>query len=86
MAPRAVYVASADQDLWADPRGEFLSLVHASPVYQLFGFAPIQPDEMPPLDTPLARGPRGYHIRSGGHKLTEYDWQRYLDFADKLWK
>src|SRR5690606_20817794 len=37
MAPRAVYVASADEDLWADPRGEFLSLAHASPVFALWG-------------------------------------------------
>ena len=31
VAPRLLYVASADADLWSDPRGEFLSLAHASP-------------------------------------------------------
>lgn len=84
MAPRAVYVASADEDLWTDPRGEFLSLVHASPVFALWGHEPIRPDGMPPLDTPRQWGPRGYHIRGGGHNLTPYDWQRYMDFADKV--
>jgi len=85
VAPRAVYIASADEDLWADPRGEFLSLSHASPVYALWGHKPIAPSEMPPLDHPLISGPRGYHVRSGRHNLTAADWNRYMDFADTLW-
>ncbi len=86
MAPRALYVASADEDLWADPRGEFLSLAHASPVFALWGDPPIHPDDMPPLDRPLVAGRRGYHVRTGTHNLTLYDWQRFLDFADTLWR
>jgi len=86
IAPRALYVASADEDLWADPRGEFLSLVESSPVYALFGDAPIAPDAMPPLETPLIVGRRGYHVRRGEHDLTPYDWDRFADFADRVWK
>lgn len=86
LAPRAVYVASADADLWADPKGEFQSLAHASPVYALYGHELISPEAMPPLDTPAVSGPRGYHIRSGGHNLTAYDWQHYMDLADQVFK
>ncbi len=86
MAPRAVYVASADEDLWADPRGEFLSLVHSSPVFALWNELPIRPEDMPPLDRPLVSGRRGYHVRTGGHNLTAFDWERYMDFADTLWR
>jgi hypothetical protein len=86
IAPRAVYVASADEDLWADPRGEFLSLAHAGPVYGLYGLPTIAPDEMPPLGQPLAHGKMGYHIRRGEHELTMEDWKPLLGFADRLWK
>ena len=85
IAPRGLYVASADADFWADQRGEFLSLAHAAPVYGLFGHPGVKPDEMPPLDSPLVRGRIGYHIRRGGHDLTPYDWERFMDFADALW-
>ncbi len=82
-APRPVYVASADKDLWADPRGEFLSARAASRVYELFGDKGFGGQEMPGLDSPVQIGRVGYHVRTGGHDLTEYDWQRYMDFADK---
>ncbi|HEU4455563.1 MAG TPA: hypothetical protein VFR81_21040 [Longimicrobium sp.] len=86
MAPRAVYVASADEDLWADPRGEFLSLVNASPVFALWGNAVVRPDQMPPLEQPAHFGRLGYHVRRGTHNLTTYDWMRFLDFAETLWR
>jgi hypothetical protein len=86
MAPRALYVASADEDLWADPRGEFLSLAATSPVFALWKDAPIAGADMPPTDNPLISGRRGYHVRTGGHNLTPYDWERFGDLADRLWR
>ena len=84
-APRAIYVASADEDLWSDPRGEFLAQVHASPVFALWSDPPIRIDQMPPLDQPLIVGRRGYHVRRGTHNLLPYDWARFADLADTVW-
>jgi hypothetical protein len=86
IAPRAVYVASASDDLWSDPRGEFLSQAYASPVFSLWGDPPIRRSAMPPLDHPIVVGRRGYHVRTGGHDLTPYDWARFADFADRVWR
>ncbi len=82
IAPRPLYVASAVDDNWADQRGEFLSCVEASPVYELLGLQGLPVTKMPPVHQPM-HGTIGYHIRSGGHDIILYDWLQYLDFADK---
>ena len=82
VAPRPLYVASAVEDRWSDPRGEFLSAKYAAPVYQLLGAGGLPADEMPPLDQPVMDA-IAYHIRSGGHDVTPFDWDRYIDFAER---
>ncbi len=82
VAPRALYVASAEQDQWCDPKGEFLSAYHAGEVYHLYGYQGLDTTEQPGLHQPIMHRV-GYHIRAGIHDVTCYDWSRYLDFCDR---
>jgi len=86
IAPRAVYVTSASEDLWADPRGSYLSLYHSLPVFQLYDMNSTLSDKMPPLNRPVIAGRLAYHIRDGAHNMLLKDWNWFMDFGDKILK
>ncbi|MBO0950840.1 glucuronyl esterase domain-containing protein [Fibrella forsythiae] len=82
LAPRPVYIASAEQDKGADPIGEFESAKAASAVYRLFGREGLPTTTVPPLNTSV-QGTIGYHMRTGEHDVTSLDWRYFFQFLDK---
>jgi len=82
IAPRPVYATNASEDLWADPKGTFLSLKNAEDVYSLYGLKSKLPEVPPGLNTPVIESPLAYHNREGKHDMTVYDWKQFIRFAD----
>jgi hypothetical protein len=72
VAPRPVYVQTAVEDLWADPRGQLLACQKAAAVYRWLKGGEAGSSERV-----------GYHCRPGGHDLLIADWWRFLDFVDR---
>ena len=82
-APRLLHVASASEDLWADPRGEFSSTKAASPIFEQLGVGGLKIKEFPaPGEASI--GHVSYHLREGKHDLTAWDWEQYLKSAKLL--
>jgi hypothetical protein len=85
IAPRPVYVASALGDSNSNPEAEFWGAKGADPVYRLLGTDGLPAMAWPAVNTPVV-GRIAYHVRPGGHNVTDYDWTQYLSFADKYLK
>ena len=83
VAPRLLCVASASNDDWAGPEGEFEACRLASPAWEAHGLKGLVADAFPPPEKPLQEGSISYHLRTGGHGLEPYDWTCYLDFATR---
>jgi len=98
IAPRPVYLATAEDDIVADPKGELLSLLNADAVYRLLGTdgtgnvigkytlqkkgAMIYDTKMPPVNQSIGAN-IGFHLRSGGHDITRFDWEQFIQFANR---
>lgn len=81
IAPRKLYVASAEKDIWADPKSEFLSCIAASEVYKLYGLSGlVHNNEYLTAPDCLHDGEIGYHIRKGLHYFSRTDWLYYLKY------
>lgn len=81
IAPRPVYIASAEGDKGSDPAGEFASALEADKVYRFLKTKGLPVKEMPGLNQPVM-GQIGYHIREGGHDVTSFDWKQFLIFSN----
>jgi len=81
IAPRPVYIASAEGDKGSDPAGEFATALEANKVYLFLKKEGLPVKEMPGLNQPVM-GQIGYHIREGGHDVTSFDWKQFLIFSN----
>ncbi len=81
IAPRPLYIASAIQDENADPQGEFLGALAVTRVYRFLGSPGLPASVWPGVNQPLL-GPVSYHVRSGVHSVTDFDWEQYLRFCN----
>ncbi|MBO0813104.1 MAG: acetylxylan esterase [Microlunatus sp.] len=97
-APRLTHVGSALLDAGADPAGEFLSTLYASPIFELYGHQGTRPagaDQavvdrwsqqhaaiLPPPDQTIG-GRLSYHLRDGEHDMLAEDWRHLLTVTDQ---
>jgi hypothetical protein len=82
IAPRPLYVGSALADPFSDYLGEFLAAKAVTPVYALYGEEGLPEMTKPPMEKSIGNSV-AYHLRPGGHDVTAFDWEQYLDFADR---
>jgi hypothetical protein len=82
MAPRGVYVASAAEDFWADPKGQYVSLLEAQAAYNLYDIKLNFPKEMPEVNKQVIQSHAGFHNREGKHNMNLFDWQQFIKFAN----
>ena len=85
IAPRKLYVTSATEDEWADPRSEYACCLAVSPVWKMLGETGlVGPDDaLPAPDEPLHEGGVGYHLRTGEHFFSRTDWLHIMAYREK---
>ncbi|MBQ2738358.1 MAG: hypothetical protein IJF38_06675 [Clostridia bacterium] len=83
IAPRHIAVASAEEDIWADPENQFLSLSLVNSVYGLYGMKGlVHGEDIPEAHCVLSEGDSSFHTRHGLHYFSREDWNIFMDFID----
>lgn len=84
LAPRALYVSSAQEDEWADPTSEYLCCAAASDAWKLLRAPSLNaPDALPQINAPLHEGGVAYHMRTGSHYHNRTDWLWQMAYREK---
>ena len=85
IAPRYLYIGTAEEDYCVDYTSGFLSALAASEAWTALGQKGlVTPDRIPvPGETVLLDGRIGFHVRHKGHYLSREDWGHFLDFLDR---
>ena len=86
IAPRYVYITDSIEDEWTDPDAELLAARLASEAYELYGLNGLVAPEKPVLDEVYQDGHIAFHVKSGDHSITEFDWEKVLDYFEKITK
>lgn len=84
IAPRHIYIASAEADSWADPYSEMLTCVATDECYKKYGKKGfVCPDRLPCADDEFHDGCIGYHLRKGLHYFSREDWNRVMKYIKR---
>ena len=87
-APRPLFVGTGTAeagDAWVDPKGTFMAVVAASPVYDLLGAKGLDTDQYPGPGVSLTDGDLAFRQHHGGHTNWP-NWPYFLDFAARYFE
>ena len=82
VAPRLLAIGEGSVDFHSGTKGHFYSALLASPAWELYGRQGLTSDIFPEPGGAIQGGDVSFHLRPGGHALTPFDWDRYMDFGD----
>jgi len=84
IAPRYVYIASAEKDDGADPVSEMLTCAAISPMYEKYGKKGfVCENRLAEVGEVFHEGCVGYHLRKGTHYFGREDWLKVIKFIEK---
>lgn len=86
IAPRKVYISSAEIDAFNDAKGTWNALLLSRDAFRLYGLKVIPDVEEPHAGGHVFTESMAYHMRAGKHGITPLDWMLYFDYMDQYLK
>ncbi|MBE6935791.1 MAG: hypothetical protein E7458_04745 [Ruminococcaceae bacterium] len=85
IAPRRLYVSSAEEDRWTGPDSQYRACVETAKVWEALGCVPgfTGPDAYPGGNDAFQEGYIAYHSRTGDHFLSRRDWLQFMKYFKK---